>query len=979
MFNGHIHVHTEYSPLDGLAKIEELILRAKELGQKYIAITDHGSSSGLYEAYKLGKKHEFPVLLGEEFYYDNAGDKRKNGHLILIAKNENGLSNLFYLQAKAYENFYYKPRLSLDILKECDVSDLICTTACVANQVNQFILSDERHLAINHIKELQDIFKDDLYIELQSSTLEDVIKCNTVLEEFCYGYDLKPIITNDVHYTLKKDFDVHDVLLCIQQNQKVSSEKRFRFAANDYWLKDQKEMEKYVEYLKEETLQQCYTNLDEIYEKCKGIEITIEDHLPKYAQTKEEENAILEELTFKSYYSKIRDRDECNYEFFLDLHKELSVISKTGYSGYFLIVREYINWAKENGILVGDGRGSGAGSKVAYTLGITEINPQKHNLLFERFLTPGRQPDFDVDFSDIDAVYKHLQDIYGENNVARVGAFNRFTCKSALRKVMSVFGFGQQEINKIIKLLPDRLTFTLEEAIAENEELSKWLDKNENIKYIVSKLEGLLSHMSTHAGGVIICENLTKLLPVLRDSDDKDKLVVAYDKKIIEELGHYKFDILGLKSLTMMDNAIKSITDEIDWHKISLEDNSVYEMLQAGDVTGVFQLSEQRDKVIEQKPNCFEDLIAINALIRPGVGDWNEYIRRRTEEGDSECINYLKSTNGIIVYQEQYLLLAQTYASWDIAFSDNHIRKNKKITTDVELKEKFIRDAESNGYEKEKAEKVWEDIVHVVSSGYGFNRSHSCSYAKLSYQTAWIKKYYPKEFYAAYMTMNFDDSVEISKCINELKERGIKVLPPDINKSTNRFLPTEDGILWCITSIAGVGGSALAEINRLKPIKSFDDFMERRIKKFVKRTSIESLIMSGAFDFDTENRTELLKRMGSEIEPMKKFRYEKKSLGVYLSETPFDRVTLPSLNETSNGSLIDTLYEMKDIAIRHDKNCNAMAFATGLNNKESAKLVIFATTYKKYKDIIVEGGLYVIGGRKDGSSILVNRITKMEV
>jgi len=391
---------------------------------------------------------------------------------------------------------------------------------------------------------------------------------------------------------------------------------------------------------------------------------------------------------------------------------------------------------------------------------------------------------------------------------------------------MGVYGFSQAEIGRIVGLLPCRLSFTLKEAVDESKELRMWLKQHDEIYSAVQKFEGIMEHFSTHAGGVLICKGLTSILPVMNTSEDRDKLIVALDKHAVEELGHYKFDILGLKSLILMQNITK-YTGEINWHEIDFEDKKIYKMLCDGNVAGIFQLSDQKEKVMQQKPRCFEDLIAINALIRPGVGDWRDYIERR-KNGDCGNITqkYLEPTSGIIVYQDQYLLLARTYAGWDIAYSDKHIRKNKDILADRELKEKFLEDGKHLGYSEEELLLVWNSICEVVSGGYGFNRAHSTSYAKLSFQTAYMKKYYPKEFYAAYLTQNLDDAEKVFETINLLKTEGIQILPPDVNKSTDKFIPTDDGILFPLTAIQGIGGSAWYEINRLKPIKDFDDFID---------------------------------------------------------------------------------------------------------------------------------------------------------
>ena len=582
---------------------------------------------------------------------------------------------------------------------------------------------------------------------------------------------------------------------------------------------------------------------------------------------------------------------------------------------------------------------------------------------------------FDVDFSDINAVFEHLQDYYGKDNVARVGAFSRFTAKSAIRKVMAIYGFSQSEIAKIVALLPKRLSFTLDEALSESKDLAKWFEEHENILRIVRKFEGILEHYGTHAGGVIICKGLTEILPVMTTSEDRNKLIVALDKHAIEELGHYKFDVLGLKSLILMQDIMDNLGN-INWSEINFEDQNVYDMLCEGNTLGVFQLSDQKDKVIEQQPRCFEDLIAINALIRPGVGDWNEYISRRNSHSTIGVRQpYLTSTSGIIVYQEQYLLLAQTYAGWDIAFSDKHIRKNKNILADVELKEKFMNDGHSLGYEEDELLSVWENICDVVSGGYGFNRSHSASYAKLSFETAWVKYYYPSIFYSAYLTQNQDDVNVITEVLNLLRKEEIKLLPPDINKSTDKFIPTDDGIMFPLTAIQGVGGSAWTEINRLKPIKDFNDFLDRRIKKFVKKTTVESLIKAGAFDFTNQRRYELLKQFGSEEVDLPYYAYERSALGFYLSESPFDNYTLTPFAGFNDGDYLKTILEITSLTTKYDKRGNEMAFATGVNNTDVVRMVVFSSVWKTQK--FEEGNILLVRGKKDNTNLIVNSIERM--
>lgn len=986
MFN-HLHVHTEYSPLDGLSKIEDLIIRAKELGQTAMAITDHGSTSGLYEASKLSKKHDFKILYGSEFYFENVGESRKAGHLILIAKNNQGLANLFKLQAMAYmDNFYYKPRLNLSMLSS-NSEGLICLSACLANQIAQYVLADENVLALSHLCELKKIFGDDFYLELQSSTMPEQITVNTKYVDWIKDGLAKPIITNDVHYTNKNDWFSHEVMLAIQQNKKMSDTNRWKFTAHDYWLKSEEEIIAELTYLDQNVIQCGLNNIQEIIDKC-NVNFEAQGSLPKFLNmSREEENIALEKLVISEYTNKIKSRGEDNPEFFRDLLKEIEVIEQTGYSGYFLIVWEYVNWAKQNGILVGDGRGSGAGSKVAYTIGITEINPQKYDLLFERFLSPGREPDFDIDFSNIDAVFKHIQDIYGKTNVARVGAFSMFTAKSATRKVLSTFGQTQSEINKVVSFMPNRLSFTMEEALKENKDLKKYFNEHFDWLLVIQDLENVMDHLSTHAGGVIIGDNLIEKLPIINDRNDESKLIVAMDKETIAELNYYKFDILGLSSLTLLQRTLDSINKKDGLYNIDKEDQNIYNMLCEGNVLGVFQLSEQKNKVVEQQPRCFEDLIAINALIRPGVGDWNEYIkRRRVGYTNNTSVKFLDNTSGIIVYQEQYLLLASLYAGWDIAYSDKHIRKNEDIINDKQLREQFYKESAERGYEAYEIQDVWEDICNVVASGYGFNRSHSTSYASLTYQTAWLKYYYPKEFYASLLTMESADKNEVANILCELKKLNIPILYPDINKSTIEYVPTSEGILMPLNSIEVVGGSAIYEINKLRPITSLQDLLERRTQKFIRNNAILNLIKAHCFEFEgktvRESMAEFFEKYPSLVDSLDKpqFAYDAEAFGLYIRETPYEKYGTTDFREYPDNSYLVTIAEVTEIVERKDKNQNDMAFITAINKHGKFKVIAFSKLWsdKKIKEFLTLNNLVVLKGRKDKDSLLLNEVEEIE-
>lgn len=984
MFN-HLHVHTEYSPLDGLARIEDLIVKAKECGQTAMAITDHGSTSGLIEAIDLGKKHNFKIIAGSEFYVENKVDTRKHGHLILLAANNVGLQNLFALQRYAYmENFYYNPRINNEILKEHS-EGLICTTACMANSIAQYILIDENVMALEQYFKLKEIFDDNLYLEYQAITLPEQLLINSTYEKWVNDGLGKAIITNDIHYVNKEDAYTHEVLLAIQQNKKMDDPKRWKFDTNEFYLKTEQEVLETNCGLKETSKLTAFKMIQEIVDKCDTDyyeKVYTTSCLPSINTECNDEYDVLFDKTMEKYSTRIKDRGEDNEEFFNDLIKELSVIEKTGYSGYFLIVDDYVQFAKQNGILVGDGRGSGVNSKVAYTLGITETNPQKYGLLFERFLSEGREPDFDIDFSDIDSVFEYLQNKYGHNSVARVGAFTRLTAKSAIRKVMSVFGFTQKEIKNVIDKCPNKITFSFAEALAE-EEVSKFFNKHNELVNIIALIENITDHFSTHAGGVIIFKDLDKHLPVLRDKNDHSKMIIGLDKDTLAKYGHHKFDILGLSSLNVIGDTIKYIGDPINWLDVDFEDQNIYDMLCRGDVHGVFQLSDQSEKIVEQQPRNFEDLIAVNALIRPGVGNWDEYIYRRNNDivNDDILAPYLDSTNGIIVYQEQYLQIAKTYAGWNIAYSDKAIRKNPDILNDEELKEKWHYDCSMIGNTKstEHAEALWSDICHVVSSGYGFNRGHSTSYARLSFQTAYLKYYYPREFYAALLNVDANERDKILKIQELLSRLSIPLYPPDINKSEESFIPYEDGILSSIYLVDGMGVAGYKEISRLRPIKSLEDFMERRIPKFIKINTIENLIKSGAFDFELSRYEMLLYLQKTatkkfEVEEKDNYHYEKDATGLFLTGSPYEKYDIPDFNRIPEDKVFATIGEVIDVAVRKDKNDNEMAFVIMSNQYGTFKVVVFSSTWrnKQVQDTLTKDSIVLVKGKKSKGSLLLN-------
>jgi DNA polymerase-3 subunit alpha len=997
---GHIHTHSEYSILDGMSKIEELILTAKELGQEFIAITDHGSTSGLFEAQKLGQKHGVKVIHGCEFYYERENDK-KNGHLVVFAKNNKGIENMFKLQEYAYvHNYYYKPRINWDILKFYH-EGLIVTSSCLGSAFNQMIIEGDIVGATGWARKFKEVFGNDFYIEIQPNQIPEQHVCNLASIKIAKSLGIKIVATNDVHYTYETDCFPHEVLLALQLNKKMSDEKRFKFTTNDFWLKSAEEMLETFDKLDKELVTEALSNTKEIADKCNG-EIKIGNYLPQYYDIPngKTERQLLVERVIEGAREKGKSTDK---EYMKMVQEEIDVIDRNGYSGYFLIVQDYVNSSRNNGIIVGDGRGSGAGSKVAYLTDITRIDPQEFDLLFERFMADGRQPDFDVDFSNQDAVFEDLQKKYGMENVARIVAFGTMSPRNVVRKVLNAFEHPQAEIGRITKMI-DETCKTLDDAYAAQPELLNVKKKYKEEFDIIARLEGIVSHESQHAGGVIIYPGLSSILPVKTKADDKTKRIVAFDKYMLEELGHYKFDILGLETLPVLrrclDSIYKSTNQIIDLNKINYEDENIYKMLGTGDVSGVFQLNSQSAKVIEQQPRNFRDLIAINSLIRPGVGDWDEYIARRkgkTWSVHKSRLPYMEETSGTMTYQEQFLLDCKTLAGWDIAYSDKYIRKAKNLSENEELKEKFIQDSLNNNYSKEEIILVWDEICAAVDGGYSFNKSHSASYAMLSYQTAFLKYYYPQHFYASLMTSDGDDSEKIATYIAECKKRGISILPPDINKSTDEFVVEGDAIRYRITTIKHVGESAITHIKELRPIKSFDEFMEKRQKNFIKQNVLVNLVKSGCFDFDNPNRGELLhqvemaNRTSKEIKnnvitfiynfnDQLKSEWEKQSLGMYLSTHPMEKYGFNPLESYKEDSECLVGGEVVDLSVRNDKKGNQMAFITLDTLFGSVRILVFSSLWSndKLQSTMEIGKLVMVKGKKSGDSVLLNTAEELK-
>ncbi|MDD3414843.1 MAG: DNA polymerase III subunit alpha [Lachnospiraceae bacterium] len=622
----NLHNHTDYSALDGMSKISELVARAKELGQKAVGLTDHGNMYGVYELYKECKAQDVQPVYGIEFYHKVEGNDERY-HLIAYAKSMNGLRTLYKLHALSHKNKEiglfgreYPIVTYSDLLLNHE--DIIITSACIGGHIPKLILSKDSKSELSAtIKMLQGIFKDDFYFEIQTNSLQEQHIVNNELIRLGKLFGVKCTIGCDSHYIYKDDANIHEMLLCLQTKSKMSNQKRFKFTGDEYWFKSEEEMRDDLKYIDTETINEIFNNMDELVDKCKfEYEMPLKENcLPKYA---DDEKIMLRKYCNKGYTNKLKYQNIDHQQYIKRIRYELSVIESAGYSGYFLIVQDYINWAKNNDVVVGGGRGSICGSAVAYTTNITSIDPLKHGLLFERFLNPERlsQPDADVDFNDRDKVVEYLKNRWGKDKVSSIIAFGKLTAKAVIRKILSIHDFTPDQINIISKSLPKKLNLTLQDCES-SEIFQKYKSMYPDLFHAMYRLEGTIDHFSTHAAGILITpECIEKYLPAGYDLEN-DIIISGFDKYTLEEHGLYKFDILKLETLNVINdtlNNIKKFEDkEIDLNEIDYEDGYIYKELCNGNVFGVFQLEEQKDLTMKLQPKSFEDLTLLNTLIRP--------------------------------------------------------------------------------------------------------------------------------------------------------------------------------------------------------------------------------------------------------------------------------------------------------------------------------------------------------------------------
>ena len=1049
----HLHVHTEYSLLDGSNKIKECVSRVKELGMDSVAITDHGVMFGVIDFYRAAKAVGIKPILGCEVYvapgsrFDKeavgSGDDRYY-HLVLLAENDLGYHNLMKIVSRGFtEGYYYKPRVDMEILKEFH-EGIIALSACLAGEVQKNIVRGMYEEGKAAALRYQEIFGEgNFFLELQDHGIQEQKLVNQSLLRMAKETQIGLVATNDVHYTYAEDEKAHDILLCIQTGKKVADEDRMRYEGGQYYIKSEEEMKTLFPYALE-----ALENTQKIADRC-NVEIEFGvTKLPKYDVP---EGYTSWEYLNKLCYDGLKERYPDGEESLKErLEYELSVIKSMGYVDYFLIVWDFIKYARDHDIMVGPGRGSAAGSIVSYTLGITSIDPIKYQLLFERFLNPERvsMPDIDVDFcfERRQEVIDYVVEKYGSDRVVQIVTFGTMAARGVIRDVGRVMDLPYAFVDGIAKMVPTELNITLERALTVNPEFKRMYQEDEQVRELIDmskRLEGLPRHTSMHAAGVVISQKaIDEYVPLSLGSDGS--VTTQFTMTTLEELGLLKMDFLGLRTLTVIQDAVKlasrSSGKDINMEQIDYNDKAVLDSIGTGRTDGIFQLESggMKSFMKELKPQNLEDIIAGISLYRPGPMDFiPQYIKGKnhTDNITYDCPQLepiLAPTYGCIVYQEQVMQIVRDLAGYTLGRSDLLRRAMSKKKGDVMKKERqsfvYGNEAEgvpgciANGIDEKTANKIYDEMIDFAK--YAFNKSHAAAYAVVSYQTAWLKYYYPVEFMAALMTSVIENPGKVSEYIYTCRQMGIEILPPDINKGEGSFSVDNGNIRYGLAAIKSIGKpviqAILTEREARGEFKNMKDFIERLSGKEVNKRTIESFIKSGAFDslggtrkqfmviyvqiLDQVNQERKYSMTGQmslfdmvdedqkaefdiplpdvgEYEKETKLAFEKEVLGVYLSGHPMEeyeekwrksisKTTLDFqlVEDTGHTKVLDGAREIiggmiTDKTIKYTKNNKVMAFVTLEDMLGSVEVVVFPKDYEKNQQYLNEDSKVFIKGR----------------
>ena len=1065
----HLHVHTEYSLLDGSSKIKELPARAKELGMDSLAITDHGVMYGVIDFYRACKAVGIKPIIGCEVYVAPGSrfDKEATGqgddryyHLVLLAENNTGYSNLMKIVSRGFtEGFYYKPRVDYEVLEKYH-EGIIALSACLAGEVARDITRNNYEEAKKAALHYQEIFgKDNFFLELQDHGIPAQRLVNQELMRMSRETGIELVCTNDIHYTYAADAEAHDLLLCLQTGKKVTDEDRMRYEGGQYYCKSPEEMAQLFPYAP-----QALENTYKIAQRCE-VEIEFgKTKLPKYEVPEGYDSwTYLLHLCNEGLVKRYGDEAEKHRE---RLDYELGVIKRMGYVDYFLIVWDFINYAKQNGIAVGPGRGSGAGSIVAYSLAITDIDPIRYNLLFERFLNPERvsMPDIDVDFcfERRQEVIDYVVRKYGKDKVVQIVTFGTLAAKAVIRDVGRVLDMPYADVDRVAKLVPNELGITLDKALKESQDFKALYESDESVKHLIDmarRLEGLPRNTSMHAAGVVICQKAAdEFVPLSRGGDGT--ITTQYTMTTLEELGLLKMDFLGLRTLTVIQDAVnlvnKAHPGTLDIDKIDYNDQNVMELIGSGHTEGIFQLESagMKNFMKELKPKSLEDITAGISLYRPGPMDFiPKYIKGKNNPDEIvyECPqleSILSTTYGCIVYQEQVMQIVRDLAGYTLGRSDlvrRAMSKKKAAVMEKERQNFIYGNAEegvpgciANGIPEETAKIIYDNMTDFAK--YAFNKSHAACYAVVSYRTAYLKCYYPKEFFAALMTSVLANNAKVAEYAYTCRQMGIDILPPDINEGEGNFSVAPTGIRYGLSALKSIGKPIIDAIIQEREANGvftdLEDFISRLSGKEVNKRTLESFIKSGAFDCFNANRHQMMLVYADIVDSISSERksniagqmslfdmfeekhskvnmpnvpeydkeellaYEKEVLGVYVSGHPMDdyevlwrkhitNVSSDFINDEDNPPKVTEGQKatiggiITGKTVKNTKSGKMMAFITVEDVFGAVEVLVFPRDYEKYRAQAVEDNKVFVTGRvsineEENGKLVCESITAFE-